>query len=276
MNVSMLIGLACASTAIAQGPAFPTPIEIESEATASAWIDTLPSPLFDSDTVFVDELPRWDAEAEAEIEGDFGRNPRAESSVGISGDAIRANIYDLDVDLRFSTDDWDTIGTPRDRLLEGSWSQRLVFDLDERTRLEIYIRTPRFDEAELLSLEPGKLTGPDGVIVSGPPEPGMTTWAWVIELDPGRYEFETFGSAELALEGGDRAFDTGTHGVNMRFFRPRCRPDLDGDGELTIFDFLSFQNLFDAGDLLADFDDDGELTLFDFLAFQNAFDAGCD
>jgi len=56
---------------------------------------------------------------------------------------------------------------------------------------------------------------------------------------------------------------------------PPCPADLDGDGGLTIFDFLTFQNLFDAGDPKADFDGDGELTLFDFLAFQNAFDAGC-
>ena len=54
-----------------------------------------------------------------------------------------------------------------------------------------------------------------------------------------------------------------------------CPADLDGDGELTRFDFLAFQNLFDAGDPLADFDGDGSLTIFDFLAFQNAFDAGC-
>ncbi|MEQ8845618.1 MAG: GC-type dockerin domain-anchored protein [Phycisphaerales bacterium] len=54
-----------------------------------------------------------------------------------------------------------------------------------------------------------------------------------------------------------------------------CRADLDGDGSLTIFDFLVFQNLFVGGDPLADFDSDGELTLFDFLAFQNEFDAGC-
>ncbi|MEQ8317276.1 MAG: FG-GAP repeat protein [Phycisphaerales bacterium] len=54
-----------------------------------------------------------------------------------------------------------------------------------------------------------------------------------------------------------------------------CRPDIDGDCLLTIFDFLGFQNLFDAGDLAADFDGDGSLTIFDFLAFQNAFDAGC-
>ncbi|MFI4917810.1 MAG: GC-type dockerin domain-anchored protein [Phycisphaerales bacterium JB060] len=54
-----------------------------------------------------------------------------------------------------------------------------------------------------------------------------------------------------------------------------CRADLDGDGELTIFDFLTFQNLFDSGDLAADFDGDGSLTIFDFLSFQNEFDAGC-
>ncbi|MFG0285048.1 MAG: GC-type dockerin domain-anchored protein [Phycisphaerales bacterium JB039] len=54
-----------------------------------------------------------------------------------------------------------------------------------------------------------------------------------------------------------------------------CRVDLDGDGALTLFDFLTFFNLFAAGDLAADFDGDGELTLFDFLAFQDAFGAGC-
>ena len=46
-------------------------------------------------------------------------------------------------------------------------------------------------------------------------------------------------------------------------------------GALTLFDFLTFQTLFDAGDLQADFDGDGALTIFDFLAFQTAFDAGC-
>ncbi|MEQ8316586.1 MAG: GC-type dockerin domain-anchored protein [Phycisphaerales bacterium] len=55
-----------------------------------------------------------------------------------------------------------------------------------------------------------------------------------------------------------------------------CRADFDGDGQLTIFDFLAFQNAFDAGDPLADFDGDGSLTIFDFLAFQNEFDAGCE
>ncbi len=55
-----------------------------------------------------------------------------------------------------------------------------------------------------------------------------------------------------------------------------CPPDLDADGLLTIFDFLTFMNLFQDGDAQADFDGDGELTLFDFLAYQTAFDAGCE
>ena len=68
---------------------------------------------------------------------------------------------------------------------------------------------------------------------------------------------------EFAITGDGSPCDTG------------CRADIDGDGALTLFDFLAFQNLFDAGDLAADFDGDGALTLFDFLAFQNEFDAGC-
>lgn len=55
-----------------------------------------------------------------------------------------------------------------------------------------------------------------------------------------------------------------------------CRADLDGDGVLTIFDFLAFQTAFAIGDALADFDGDGDLTILDFLEFQNAFAAGCE
>ncbi|MEO1008719.1 MAG: TIGR03790 family protein [Planctomycetota bacterium] len=80
---------------------------------------------------------------------------------------------------------------------------------------------------------------------------------------------------------GDLEFEVttpaGTDRGVVRFELPivACPPDIDGDGSLTIFDFLAFQNLFDSGDLAADFDGDGSLTIFDFLAFQNAFDAGC-
>jgi hypothetical protein len=54
-----------------------------------------------------------------------------------------------------------------------------------------------------------------------------------------------------------------------------CPADCDGSGTLDFFDFLCFQDAFDAGNPSADLDGDGALTVFDFLAFQNAFDAGC-
>ncbi|MFI4917503.1 MAG: GC-type dockerin domain-anchored protein [Phycisphaerales bacterium JB060] len=54
-----------------------------------------------------------------------------------------------------------------------------------------------------------------------------------------------------------------------------CATDLDGDGELTVFDFLTFQNFFDARDPRADLDGDGAFTIFDFLEFQNRFTIGC-
>jgi glycosylphosphatidylinositol phospholipase D len=76
------------------------------------------------------------------------------------------------------------------------------------------------------------------------------------------------GVSDIAVRGGQNAYVVYGRGLV-------CPADLDGDGELTLFDFLAFQNLFDAGDPVADFDGDGELTIFDFLAFQNAFDAGC-
>lgn len=70
--------------------------------------------------------------------------------------------------------------------------------------------------------------------------------------------------------------DAGTSYVIFgRDLASACPADLDGDGELTVFDFLEFCALFDAGDPIADFNGDGTLTIFDFLAFQNAFDAGC-
>lgn len=54
-----------------------------------------------------------------------------------------------------------------------------------------------------------------------------------------------------------------------------CTADLNGDGALDLFDFLTYTNLFNAGDAKADFDGNGVLDLFDYLAFVNGFNAGC-
>lgn len=70
--------------------------------------------------------------------------------------------------------------------------------------------------------------------------------------------------------------DWGTfNSVLSVFGAPFCATDLDGDGLLTVFDFLTFQNYFDSGDPRADLDGDGAFTIFDFLAFQNDFGLGC-
>lgn len=56
-----------------------------------------------------------------------------------------------------------------------------------------------------------------------------------------------------------------------------CPADIDGDGDLTVFDFFEFQNRFDSGGAsgFADFDYDGRLDVFDFLEFFNLFQSGC-
>ena len=54
-----------------------------------------------------------------------------------------------------------------------------------------------------------------------------------------------------------------------------CPADFDGDGSLTILDFVAFQSAFVAGDDAADFNGDGSLSILDFVAFQTAFVAGC-
>ncbi|MFI4914940.1 MAG: GC-type dockerin domain-anchored protein [Phycisphaerales bacterium JB060] len=82
--------------------------------------------------------------------------------------------------------------------------------------------------------------------------------------------------AYVPVFGGTRAGGNVSYLYAIDLCGAPCRADLDGDGELTLFDFLAFQNLFDAGDPIADFDGDGSLTIFDFLAFQNEFDAGCE
>jgi hypothetical protein len=64
--------------------------------------------------------------------------------------------------------------------------------------------------------------------------------------------------------------------VQARGEAANCPADCDGDGALTVFDFLCFLSLFDMGDPAADCDGDGALSLFDFLCFQSAFDRGCE
>lgn len=155
---------------------------------------------------------------------------------------------------------------------------------------------PPFEGASLFA----QATNEDGSIIVGFAEVGasLTAFFWTHDdgLRPLRAVLvDDFG---LDLNGWSLsvALDVTTHGptgrtaivgsgVNPRgaseaFLTvidpsPPCPADLDGDGRLTIFDFLAFQTLFDDMDPRADFDGDGRFTIFDFLFFQTAFDDGC-
>ena len=54
-----------------------------------------------------------------------------------------------------------------------------------------------------------------------------------------------------------------------------CPADFNGDGELSILDFVAFQIAFVNGEDAADFNGDGELSILDFVSFQEAFVQGC-
>ena len=86
-------------------------------------------------------------------------------------------------------------------------------------------------------------------------------------------DFNGDGSLDIFTANWD---DFATVLLNQQPCQVTCPADVDRDGQLTVFDFLAFQDLFEDGDLRADFDGDGEFTIFDFLVFQNAFDAGCE
>ena len=67
----------------------------------------------------------------------------------------------------------------------------------------------------------------------------------------------------------------------MKAVPASCYADFDGDGALTILDFVAFQNAFVAQDPAANCDGDlkdglPNFTILDFICFQNAFTDGCE
>ncbi|MEQ8318284.1 MAG: GC-type dockerin domain-anchored protein [Phycisphaerales bacterium] len=133
------------------------------------------------------------------------------------------------------------------------------------------------------------MTGREGPTTSGWAtyfeRDGRGRWAQVADLRPllgptghyggpvamgDRWAFVTARTQQTGYveTGAVHAFDLDEAACN-------CPVDLDGDGETTVFDFFTFANLFQAGDLRADFDGDGALTVIDFLVFQIDFVRGC-
>ncbi|MEO1007667.1 MAG: GC-type dockerin domain-anchored protein [Planctomycetota bacterium] len=118
----------------------------------------------------------------------------------------------------------------------------------------------------------------DGDALAGPLDRAMLR-SWVYAVDGGVIDEDGTKNGRVVLADAPfdfSLFDLDASGIveHEDLAAYGSRADLDGDGRLTIFDFLVFQNLFTAGSPVADFDLDEQLDLFDFLAFQNAFDGG--
>lgn len=159
------------------------------------------------------------------------------------------------------------------------------FFLDEPDRLDVYdVRSPA--SARLLSsspLPPGNSSGDtvvkDGLAYIANGIGGLAVLDVSLPTSPRTIgTFDTAGRpAGILVEGTKVYVGEGRGGLRI-FDLSSCRPcpaDLDADGVLTVLDFLTFQNAFDASEATADLDSDGELTIFDFLVFQTLFGAGC-
>jgi hypothetical protein len=135
-----------------------------------------------------------------------------------------------------------------------------------------------------------RLSGPEGSLDLKPNE-DILNWAidnWVEYIVPvggdgmwTRHENESFSmgqvtSIEIHSDTWDAGFSLWLDGV--RFDPQPCAGDLDGDGVMTLFDFLQFSNLFNEQSERADCDwstGRGAFDLFDILCYVNRFAAGC-
>lgn len=140
-------------------------------------------------------------------------------------------------------------------------------------------RSPEGDAVNDIVAGQGVLGGGGGGAVTDTSNPLLlwtATWATrdftprVVELSA--FPGDHFSWAEL---GGGTTVEYPDPGFATIVVRTDCLADLDGNGELDLFDFIAFQNFFMDASPVADLDGDGDLTIFDFLVFQNAFDAGC-
>lgn len=168
--------------------------------------------------------------------------------------------------------DGQQICYPGDRLVAaGSTSAPLIRFDRMPTCLTFSIQQDDVTGEDILSMSPCD-DGPFFIDIPGEFK-SLTTGPIEVRLMPIYIEIDGIKGDVVEMHG----LPTGPEGaVGIEFSHTAsCDADFDGDGALTLFDFLSFQNAFGMGLRSADFDGDGRLSLFDFLAYQNAFALGC-
>ncbi|MEQ8317769.1 MAG: DUF1028 domain-containing protein [Phycisphaerales bacterium] len=176
--------------------------------------------------------------------------------------------------LRDLFDDWrsDLVGLA-DAVQSEAELDPPVIAAGEMATLRIELRDWRGDAADMSMVVPQVLIGGPPTISLGTP---VSLGGGVWEVDLTASSSGAAGMAELSIT----IADAGTRPVTLMPLPTLevtggCYADFDGDGVLTIFDFLAFQNAFQDADPIADCDGSGSLDIFDFLCFQNSFDSGC-
>lgn len=127
----------------------------------------------------------------------------------------------------------------------------------------------------------------DGYLFQAHYTSGLQVW----KLDPAnplqpQYfgYFDTYPEDDSAIFSGAWStypyFDSGNILISDRkrglfVVRLDCKPDLDDNGVLNIFDYIAFGNLYSAQDPKADWDSNGQFNIFDYIAYGNAYAGGC-
>ena len=83
------------------------------------------------------------------------------------------------------------------------------------------------------------------------------------------------GGAYVAGSAAGALFDDHQGAQDAILVQYGCPADTNGDGDLSILDFVAYQGLWQAQDDSADVNGDGAFDILDFVAYQSLFQSGC-
>jgi|GEM_PF-6620031 len=278
----VLAPLATCQPATAQPDAFTAAADLE--AICLGEVDSgFGFPLFEEGTVLGDRMPFPNAELFLFVGPATLQDPGVVATALVQGeldDPAIQPVQRLTAQVGVEIDQlFDPREPPYLRRAEAGWSHAAGIVVFNTVTLELDVRTTppgTQPDVELRDIVPATVIDGDGVVLlEGPPVPGQLSYQASVMLGPGVYFLESSGTLAASTEDIPGLDASAAHAIEFTF-TAGCRADLDGDGALTLFDFLVFQDEFDIGRrLIADWDRDGELTVFDFLGYLNDFDAGC-
>ncbi|MFI4882038.1 MAG: GC-type dockerin domain-anchored protein [Phycisphaerales bacterium JB064] len=237
-------------------------------------------------------IVRWDGSAWSVLEGPMGQGLDRSGSGGLDGltleihddgrgDALYVGgAFDLaggrvvNRVARWDGADWEPLSGPLE-IGVGEVEVNALLSFDDGSGLKLYAGG-LFQTAG--GITAGNIARWDGTRWEAMPTPAGSGLGTHTGSDVWALAAFDAGEGPLLIAGGRFTRSSGSpsdYTAAWKGCQGLCPADFDGDGTLTLFDFLEFSNAFHVGDPRADFDGDGRYTVFDFLLFSNEFDAGC-